>query len=588
MPVTKSRRKQKYRTVSLFCGLGGEHMGKTLAFRELGIFDQCQFWALNHWEIAVETLQRNFPHALTYCEDITAIDANRAGIDRLDLLWASPSCTHFSGARGGKPCEDQMRSHAMEVYHRWLNQCDVPVFLMENVKEFADWGPLDQFGKPIRERRGEYFRDFVKKLEGIGYEVEWRLLKAADYGDPTSRVRFFLQAVKDGKGIHWPKPTHRDPKTPGTLPVWKSAREHVIDWSIVGKSIFYRKKPLAENTIRRIKHGLKKYGLAPYFAIYHGGPDAANRVADVDEPLGTIDTSNRYSLVEPFIEKGYGGYYTGKGESIDRPLPTVTAHDHNFLVEPFLTQANGWQTLRGEGSLSTGKPLPTVTTANHHGIVEPYLIKYYGTSNSADVDAPLPTVTSGGSSTRGSGNKHCLLNPYIVRTDYTHAGERRTESADDPLSTMTTKNCHAVADAFLVEYYGASKSQGVDRPLPTVTTCDRHGLVQLVVEHEGGIDNLPIVRTPADIDAHDFARPFCIELCGQRFLVDITYRMLEPHELARAMGFPESFKLESLDGKPLTKANAVKMLGNACPVNTVQSLVKAVMQPRIRKRKGKR
>jgi DNA (cytosine-5)-methyltransferase 1 len=272
--------KKKIITFSLFCGGGGEHLGKTLAFRDLGIYDNCQFWALNHWQIAVDTLQRNFPHTLSYCEDIEKIDVSEIGIKTIDLLWASPSCVYHSAARNKKPINEmdvahaeQQRAHATEVYKRWLCKCDVPVFLMENVREFLSWGPLDEYGRVIKERKGEYFRDFVSKLKKLDYQVDWKILNAADYGDPTTRKRFFLQAVKDGKGIHWPQPTHKNPKLAGNLPNWKSAAEHVIDWTIRGESIYYRKKPLVIDTIKRIKHGLKKFGLAPYFVVFRGSGD---------------------------------------------------------------------------------------------------------------------------------------------------------------------------------------------------------------------------------------------------------------------------------------------------------------------------
>ena len=254
---------------------------------------------------------------------------------------------------------------ATEVYERWLRQCDVPVFLMENVREFMSWGPLDHTGKPIKERKGEYFRDFVTKLEKSGYSVQWKILCAADYGDPTTRKRFFLIAVKDGRGIHWPEPTHRDPSIPleklppeqRSLPPWKSAAEHVIDWSIPGRSIYYRTtakgkpNPLADDTIRRIKHGLKKFGLAgyfeyqhfrrspviglePFFTCYHGGTDAGNRILRGNSAIPTLDCSNRFGLVWAFVSKSFGPRCTCPSSDVALPLPSITTWDHNHLCCP--------------------------------------------------------------------------------------------------------------------------------------------------------------------------------------------------------------------------------------------------------------
>jgi len=535
----KPNRRRSWTTFSLFSGFGGETLGKQLALKELGLAEQCTFWAINHWQVAIETLKRNFPHALTFCEDITQVDALGIGIDRIDLLWASPSCTHHSNARGGKPRDDQQRAHATEVYERWIRQCDVPVFVLENVREFLSWGPLDPFGRPIRERKGEYFRDFVAKLKKSGYTVEWRILCAADYGDPTTRKRLFLIAVKDGQGIPWPKPTHRDPSVPleklpppqRTLPVWKSAADHVIDWSIPGRSIYYRTTargnpaPLASDTIRRIRHGLIKYGLKGYFEdqsqrspsmalidpesflmCYHGGPGAANRICSADDVLPTLDCSNRFGLVRPMISKSFGPRCTCPSSGLQRPLPSLTTVDHNHLCQPF-----------------------------------------------------------------------------ILRSDNT-GGTIQGRLLDRPVSTIVSKACHHFIQPYFIEYYGASYSQPTWNPLPTVTTKDRHGLVDLVVRHEGAVQNLPVVRTAADIEAHDFSRPFCVEIAGDRLLVDITLRMLEPRELARAMGFPESFRLDRIvQGQtlPLSKKDATKMIGNACPVNTVKEIIKAVLKPRL-------
>ncbi len=170
-----------------------------LLLKKLIPVSECRFFALNHWQIAVDTLQRNFPHAMTFCESIEQSSAQTFGFPKIDLLWASPSCVHHSNARGGKPRDDQQRAHATEVLERWLRQADIPVFIMENVREFLSWGPLDAFGKPVKERKGEYFNGFVSNLKELGYEVDWRILNAADYGDPTTRKRLFLATTPVAK-----------------------------------------------------------------------------------------------------------------------------------------------------------------------------------------------------------------------------------------------------------------------------------------------------------------------------------------------------------------------------------------------------
>lgn len=434
-------------TVSLFCGAGGESAGKELAFRDLGLRTQDMLsHAVNHWDLAVATHGANFPHIHVHQEDITEVTARDLGLQRIDLLWASPSCVHHSRARGGKPRDDQQRSHADEVVDRWLRMAQVDVLLIENVPEFAEWGPLDDHGQPIKARKGEFFRAFLAKLDALGYRFEWRILCAADYGDPTTRRRFFMQAVRDGRPIVWPEPTHRDPRRAAgmfdaDLPTWRTAAE-CIDWSIPVPSIFGRKKPLAEATLRRIAAGVVRYVLngRPFIVnLTHGG-----RIENIDEPLKTITTANR-----------------------------------------------------GEKAVCAASMVSLRGTA-------PDQIQ----ASAGSVEAPIPTISAGGG----------------------HA---------------------ALVAAFIQHYYGTGgQHQDPGHPLHTITTLARHGLVT-------------------------------VELEGQPYLVtDIGMRMLAPRELAMAMGFPEGFRFVDASGKPLTKRDTVKMIGNACPVNAVAALIKAVVLQR--------
>lgn len=478
-------------TVSLFCGAGGESAGKNIALRAAGISPDVSI-AINHWDLAVQVHSANFPGVRVYQEDITRVSADDYGLDHISLLWASPSCVHHSRARGGKPREEQQRAHALEVLDRWVRRARVDVLLIENVPEFEDWGPLDDDGQPIKERKGEDFQSFVSELRAMGYFVEWRVLCAADYGDPTTRRRFFLQAVRDGVPISWPAPTHRSPRaTRGLfdddLPTWRTAAE-CIDWTIPVPSIFVRKKPLADNTMRRIAAGVNRYVLhgEPFLANIPGGPAAVSliqyhatqaggreRGQGIDDPLQTVDTSNRYAMVAAFLAKHYGGVV---GSSLAKPMGTVTAVDHHSLVAATLVQT-------GYGERPGQAP------------------------RALNIRDPLGTVV-------GAGQKHALV------------------------------------AAFLTHYYGTAIGSPLSEPMDTITTLARHGLVTV------------------EIDGETYA------------IVDIGLRMLEPHELAAAMSFPPEFRFERTDGSPLSKAAAVKMIGNACPVRTVASLVLEVLRPR--------
>ena len=179
---------------------------------------------------------------------------------RLALLVASPECTHHSKARGGKPVEDQRRSSAWHIL-RWAEAIYIDNILIENVEEFTKWGPISAKGKPLKSKKGETYIAFLNALKALGYRVEWKILNAADYGDATTRKRLFVMARRGNRKIIWPEPTHShkgEVDLLGQKPKWRAARE-IIDWSIQGESIYTRKKPLADNTMKRIYAGLEKF-----------------------------------------------------------------------------------------------------------------------------------------------------------------------------------------------------------------------------------------------------------------------------------------------------------------------------------------
>jgi DNA (cytosine-5)-methyltransferase 1 len=507
-------------TVSLFCGAGGESAGKELAFRELGI--KTTDWAslaINHWDLAVATHGANFPRIHVEQEDITKVTAATYGVKHIDMLWASPSCVHHSRARGGKPCDDQQRSHADEVVDRWLKVADVDVLLIENVPEFAEWGPLDAKGKPIKARKGEYFHRFLGKLKGLGYRFDYRALVAANYGDPTTRKRFFLQAERDGFGIAWPEPTHRDPKKPGDmftghLPTWRTAAE-CIDWSIPCRSIFDRKKPLADATLRRIAAGVVRYILdakRPFLLnLSHGG-----RLESLDDPMNTLTAEPKggdRALVAASMVSLHGtspAHLKGCTRDIREPLPAIAASGgHAALVAALLVQS-------GYGERVGQAP------------------------RTLDIEMPLGTVVAGGI-------KHGLVAATLMTNTTGHA----PTDLDAPIPTITTGNHQALVAAFLTKYHATGGQwQSVADPLHAVTTKDEFGLVT-------------------------------VEIDGETFVItDIFLRMLKPKELAKAMGFPDGFRFVGKGGKRLSLANQVKMIGNACPVHTVAELIKTVVRNR--------
>ena len=336
----------------LFCGAGGTSTGAIQAIQQRGF--RASLTAVNHWERAVATHSANHPDARHLCASVDSLNPRHLfGENELDILWASPECTHHSRARGGKPMQDQSRATAWCVT-RWAEALRPGVVMVENVPEFEEWGPLGANGKPIQSRKGETFQAWVQTLRSVGYTVDWRVLCAADYGDPTSRSRLFVQAVRGRRKIVWPEATHvREPDL-FRKPRWRSAAEGVIDWSLPATPIDERKRPLAPKTLARIQEGLRRYSGRPFVvAMEHGGrtvsaaaplptvtcaKGGAMGVAfllgqqsgavarHVSEPAPTVSTSGAIALVVEY-------YGNGKARPVTEPLPTVTCNDRFALVQ---------------------------------------------------------------------------------------------------------------------------------------------------------------------------------------------------------------------------------------------------------------
>lgn len=324
--------------VDNFAGGGGASTGIELATgRSVDI-------AINHDPTAIAMHRANHPSSKHYCENVWDVDPVEACAGRpVGLAWFSPDCKHFSKAKGGKPVEKAIRGLAW-VAIRWAKLVRPRVIILENVEEFTTWGPLIG-NRPDPTRKGQTFRRFVHALKRYGYRVEWNELRACDYGAPTIRKRFFLVARCDGLPIVWPEPTHGDPSTlfvaSGILHPWRTAAE-IIDWTIPCPSIYDRKKPLCENTMRRIARGLRKFVLEhpqPYIVDYHIAPFLIQyhteqsgkevRGQAVDKPLMTADSSNRYGLVTALLIKYYG---QGEGQTLTEPLHTITTRDRFGVV----------------------------------------------------------------------------------------------------------------------------------------------------------------------------------------------------------------------------------------------------------------
>lgn len=453
--------------------------------------------AVNHDPDAVAMHSANHPETRHFLEDVFSIDPARVCDGRpIDVAWFSPDCKHFSRAKGGKPVSKRVRGLAWVVL-RWaaLPKWQRPrVIFLENVEEFQTWGPLCRRGRPTAKGLGETFRLWVSHLEALGYNVEWRTLRACDYGAPTIRKRLFLVARCDGEPIVWPDPTHADPALKTKRAPWHTAAD-IIDWSLPCPSIFERKRPLAENTLRRIARGIQRYVIdaADPFIVpltHHGD----RRTHGLRKPLPTVTAANRgeLALVSPtLIQTGYG---ERKGQApraldLDRPLGTVVAGgSKHALVAAFLAQHN-----TGMTGHPVERPLSTIVSrGTTQQLVTSHLVRMRNNCDAASVEAPCHTITAGGG----------------------HLGEVR---------------------AFLLKYYGADQDPRLTDPLHTVTTRDRFGLVKVQ---------------------------------GETYqIADIGMRMLAPHELFAAQGFPAEYVIRPvINGKQMTKTASIARCGNSvCP-----------------------
>ena len=419
-----------------FAGGGGTSTGLEQAFgRPVDV-------AINHDAKALAMHRINHPETKHYCESVWDVDPIEVtGNQPVGLVWLSPDCKHFSKAKGGKPVEKKIRGLAW-IALRWAAKTRPRVIMLENVEEFKTWGTLGKDGRPCPQGKGRTFKSFVNALKRQGYEVEWRELRACDYGSPTIRKRFFLIARRDGLKIQWPAPTHGNPESiqvqKGLLKPWRTAAE-CIDWSIDCPSIFTRKRPLAEATMNRIAKGLDKFVM-----------NAGN----------------------PFIVKAnhtapYYRYF--RGQSLQAPLQTITSAPGFAVVAPVLTECANASNQR---SMPADEPLRTICAqvkGGHHALIAAHLAKNYTGVVGSSVKEPVHTITAK--------DHNSLVLSHLSKLRNNCVGQGVAE----PMHTITAGGGHfAEVRAFLTAFYGNEKDGNtVDKPLRTIPTRDRFGLVTI-------------------------------------------------------------------------------------------------------------
>lgn len=577
--------------VDNFAGSGGASVGIEMATgRPVDV-------AINHDPDAILLHKTNHPHTVHYQEDVFNINPYEvAGGHPIGLAWFSPTCTHFSKAKGSPLVDRHIRGLAW-VTLRWAMTVRPRGIMLENVEEFQTWGPLMPNPKgegyvPDPARAGETFQAFVQMLttgckekndafyeaceflqldpdgadakrllDGLGYDLEYRELVAADYGAPTTRKRFFMVARCDGRPIVWPEPTHAHPDSEavkrGEKKPWRSAAE-IIDWTKPIPSIFESKeeikakygirvqRPLRPNTMRRVARGTDKFVIraSKLFIVPESGK----------VPWTVTNTSNSV------------------GTSADMPVHTVTTAGNQILAAAYLAHYHTEQTENVRGQ-ELDKPLATIDTSNRHALVAASLHQYYGSDqHGANIREPLNTVTT-----------HDRAGLQAVSLTEFYGNNKHGASITDPLHTVTAQSQHqGIQAAHLAKFYGGVDGVGVDKPLPTVTTVDHNALVATRIE-----------KVMPGVDLHHWpeVRALLNEYCGYHladdeilllcidgewyFISDIGLRMLNPVELHAAHAFPPDYIIDhDYMGNKYSATKQVERVGNSVPPPFASALLK--------------
>ena len=526
--------------IDLFCGAGGTSTG--VEYAQLH-GEKCAkvIACVNHDPNAILSHAANHPDTLHFTEDIRTLDLTglvehlqkmkKQYPDAYVVLWASLECTNFSRAKGGQPRDADSRTLAEHIF-RYIEAIRPNWIQIENVEEFMMWGELDENGKPVSKDKGSDYIHWVHKVQSYGYDFDWRILNAADFGAYTSRKRFFGQFAQKGFPIAFPVPTYAKNGDEGGLfscyHKWKPVRE-VLDFADEGESIFGRKKPLCEKTLERIYAGLIKFvagksekDFAAFLVKWNSMSRNGHYVApSVDEPSPTVACQNRLGIAQvSFLSKQYSGDPYSKNISVDGPAGTTTCIDHHALVGADFLSAyygNGFET-------STEKPCPTIPTKDRFSLVRAFIANQFsGGGQLSDIEKPSPTILTNPKQNLVS-CKTFLMNPQFAS---------KGGSVDSPCFTLIAR---------------------MDK-MPPYLVCTEQGEVGIAIFE----DDSPMTRKIK-------------EFMAIYNVVDIKMRMLKVSELKKIMGFPEDYVLIG------TQSEQKKFIGNAVEVGMSRVLCESLCE----------
>lgn len=515
--------------IDLFCGAGGTSTGVNSA----RLHDEpCAdvIACVNHDAKAIASHAANHPNALHLTEDIRTLELSplishiaecrKDNQEALIVLWASLECTNFSKAKGGQPRDADSRTLAEHLF-RYIEAIDPDYIQIENVEEFMSWGSLDENGRPLSKDRGRCYVRWINKVKRYGYNYEYRIMNAADYGAYTSRKRFFGIFAKYGLPIVFPEPTHsKDGSTTlfGNLKKWKPVKE-VLDFEDEGNTIF-REKPLSEKTLERIYAGLIKFvaGGKDAFLVKYNSMSRTGKynAPGIDEPCPTVVTQNRLGVAQvSFLSKQYSGHPESKNSSVNEPAGTITTIDHHAFISAYYGNGHNH---------SVESPSPTVTTKDRLALIqsEQFIDMQYGNGTAASVEVPANTLTTNPKFNLVTVKRHYQMNPQ-----YNNVGG----SVEKPCFTLIAR---------------------MDKMPPYLVTAEKGEVFIEVYSTD----------SPMTAKIKEF-----MALYG---IVDIKMRMLKIPELKKIMGFPEDYVLVG------TQADQKKFIGNAVEVTIARAWCEAL------------
>lgn len=508
--------------IDCFAGGGGASVGIEMALgRQVDI-------AINHDPDAILMHKTNHPDTVHLTEDIFKVDLQKYVKGRhVSLMWASPDCTSHSKAKGGQPRKHGLRILPWAVY-KHAKAILPDVIIMENVEEIQQWGPLDPDGHPIPERKGEDYKKFITSMKSLGYIFDSRELVAADYGAPTTRKRWYAVFRRDGKAIVWPELTHSKGGVGGLEP-WEPIYKY-LDLLDFGSSIFGRKKPLAENTMKRIARGLEKFvfnNLEPFIIKVTHKYDQF-RGHSMYEPLQTITSKNDAALVTPYIMQiGQTGFAKHRNRSIEEPISTVVTKNEHCLISPIMIQYHSETTKTGVRGQQVTEPIQTIDTSNRYGLVASYLTKFYKSGIGQNLKEPIHTITT-------SPGHFGTISVLTVHLE---------ELQDAGMDEETAQKCTCVSQ-FIMEYYGCGTGQELREPIHTIVTKERFALITV--------------------------------LGDEYVILDIFLRMLKPEELKLGQGFPEDYIIDrDYNGNRYPISKQVARIGNSVVPIMAKKLVES-------------